>query len=187
LRRTCRSGWQRGWRREGDVSRPTRITVLATVSVVVAVIGLGLLSSIGAEEQPPCSACIQPGSELPRVSVCDLANDVSKLAGKVVRVTSDFRNDAGQLFLQNGDCQVHAGFAAEWRACRGAWRKLQMMCGVDSWYDGSAPVSVTGSLSTIPQGNYYAGEEGFTISCLEMVQSEPGLGKRIRFVMGRLF
>jgi hypothetical protein len=169
------------------MSRPTRIAVLAVLPFVVAVIGVVGLSRIGAEEQPPCRACVQPSSGLPQVSVCELANDAPKFAGTLVRVDVEFQNDAGQLFLKDGSCTMHAGFAREEQACKGAWQKLRVTCGVNTWYDGSASVRVVGSLSTIPEGNYYAGEEGFTVQCLEIVRTEPTFGQRIQFAIGRLF
>jgi hypothetical protein len=82
---------------------------------------------------------------------------------------------------------MHAGFAKETQACKGVWRKLQVTCGVNTWYDGNVQVRVMGSMSTLPTGNYYAGEEGFAISCLEEVAAEPGFGRRIKFALGRLF
>jgi hypothetical protein len=104
-----------------------------------------------------------------------------------VRVAAKFRNDAGQLFLEDRGCTLHAGFPKERPSCTGTWRKLQVTCGVNTWYDGSASVRVTGIISTIPEGNYYAGEEGFTVSCLEGVLTEPGFSQRIRFAAGQLF
>lgn len=43
-----------------------------------------------------------------------------------------------------------------------------------------------GHVAAIPNGNYYAGEKGFVISCLETVQTNPTFSQRIRFVLGRL-
>lgn len=142
---------------------------------------------IGEQEQPPCHACTQASGEVPQVLVCELSNNRQKYAGKLVRVVAEFSHDSGQLFLRDGACSMHTGFAKEKQACTGAWRRLQILCGVDGWYDSSAPVRLLGSISKIPDGNYYAREEGFTISCLEQVRTEPDFTERMRFARARLF
>ena len=65
--------------------------------------------------------------------------------------------------------------------------QLQVTCGVDAWYDGSASVRLVGRVVTIPAGNYYAGENGLVAPCLETVQTAPTLSQRIRFALARLF
>src|SRR6185369_13722678 len=52
--------------------------------------------------------------------------------------------------------------------------------------NGSASARLVGHVAAIPNGNYYAGEKGFVISCLETVQTNPTFSQRIRFVLGRL-
>ncbi len=135
------------------------IVVVASLLTIVAGFAAVALSRVGVEEHPPCRACLKPRSELCQVSVCELVGNRQMLMGKPVRVAARFRNDAAQLFLVDGGCSVIVGFAQERQACRGAWRKLQVVCGVDTWYDGSGSVRVMGSLSTIPDGNYYVGRK----------------------------
>jgi hypothetical protein len=170
------------------MSRPVRrIIVFVILLLVVATGGTIALSRVGREEQPPCRACEQLTGQLPETSVCEMVNNPLKLAGKVVRVQATFRNDAGQLFMEDSGCTMHVGFNKDRQACAGTWRKLQITSGVNTWYDGSASIRVRGSISTIPKGNYYAGEEGFTISCLETVRNNPLFIQRLRFAIGRLF
>jgi len=57
-------------------------------------------TQIGREEHPPCSACSEPRSELPSVSVCDLPRNPERHVGMTVRVEARFRHDSGQLFLE---------------------------------------------------------------------------------------
>jgi hypothetical protein len=169
------------------MSKSIRWISLAVLSLMVSSgLLVAALSLLGAQEQPPCRACVQPTSELPRVSVCELASSRENLARKMVRVTARFQNDAGQLFLKDGICSVRTGFAPPTQACQGARRRLEVACGVDQWYDGSASVQVVGSIGTVPDDNYFKGEEGFTISCLEKVKTEPATSQRIRFAIGRL-
>jgi hypothetical protein len=170
------------------MSRIARVVaVLASLPLVVAAAVVVDSLRVSEQEQPPCRACAQTSDDTPQVTVCELSSNRQKYTGKLVRVAAEFRHDSGQLFLQHGACILHTGFAKERRSCTGAWRRLQIMCGVDGWYDSTAPVSVLGSISKIPDGNYYAGEEGFTISCLEQVQTEPDFSQRIRFARARLF
>jgi hypothetical protein len=124
----------------------------------VAVIALtfftvvGFLSRVGPVEHPPCAACNLAEQHIDEVTVCDLKLRSQELAGKQVRVTGDFRNDSGYFFLESHGCSVHAGFAPNKPACHNAFRKLQIICGIDTWYEGSAPVRVVGALSNIPGG-----------------------------------
>lgn len=171
----------------------TRRLVTATamiITVIPLLIAAHVVSGslrIGQQEHPPCRACGQIRNDVPRVTVCQLANNPQKYKGQLVRVAADFEHDAGQLVLRDGDCTMRTGFDNEKHACTGAWRRLQIICGIDGWYDSAAPVSVVGSLSKIPEGNYYVGEEGFTISCLEQVLIEPDSSQRRRFAKARLF
>ncbi len=162
------------------------IAILVILLVVSAASAVIALSHIGSEEQPPCRACAQQQMALVQVSVCELSHSQQMLAGKSVRVSAEFVNDSGQLFLKDRDCVIEAGFAKESNACSGAWRKPQVASGVNTWYDGGGYVAVTGSISRIPGGNYYAGEEGFAIKCLEQTRTEPTFRKRIKFAVDRL-
>lgn len=140
-------------------------------------------SRVGPEEQPPCRACSQKTGELPLASVCDLVQNPQKYAEIPVRVDRRFRHDSGEVYVEDGGCSMHAGFASQWQACRGAWRKLQVSCGVGSWYDGSASVRATGSISMIPAGNYFQGEKGFTLVCLEEVREKLTFRHRMNFAL----
>ena len=142
---------------------------------------------MGEQEQPPCRACAQTSNDVPRVTVCELSNNRQKYMGQLVRVAAEFSHDSGEVSLRDGGCFMHTGFANRMQACNGSWRRLQIICGVDGWYDNVAPVTVLGSISKIPDGNYYVGEEGFTISCLEQVRIEPDFNQRKRFARARLF
>ena len=160
------------------------VIVVAMFPLVVAAAVVVDSLRIGDQEQPPCRACAQTSNDVPHVTVCELLNNRQKYTGKLVRVAAGFEHDSGQLFLRDGACTMHTGFAKERQSCTGAWRRLQVICGVDGWYDSTAPVSVLGSISKIPDGNYYAGEESFTIACVEQVRierilaSECGLPER---------
>lgn len=167
--------------------RATHVVLVVILLVVVAAGGTIALSYVGREEQPPCQACEQTVDQVSQTSVCGIINHPQEFAGKVVRVDARFRNHAGQLLMEDRGCTMHVGFSKERRACAGTWRKLQITSGVNTWYDGSATVRVSGFISTIHEGNYYAGENGFTISCLESVRSQPRFSQRLRFVIGRLF
>ena len=158
----------------------------ATVSLAIAVTILLSSSRIGEQEQPPCHACIQSGDNVPQVTVCELSKHPEHFSGKLVRIEADFQHDSGQFFLREKGCGLQAGFAKEKQSCDGAWRRLQITCGVDGWYDSSAPVTVLGSISKIPDWNYDAGQDGFTITCLERVRTEPNVGQRLRFAIARL-
>lgn len=170
---------------------------MGRIAKVVVSMVLGLLVVAGAvvidslrvdeQEQPPCRACEQAIKDARPVTVCELSNNRQQYVGNPVRLTAEFENDVGQLFLKEGGCTIHAGFAKARQACTGAWRKMQVTSGFESWYDGSASVRIGEFFSRIPDGNYYAGEEGFTVSCLEEVRTEPAFGQRIRFAIGRLF
>lgn len=162
------------------------VAVVATLPFVVAAAVVVDSLRIGKQEQPPCRACAQMRDDVPQVTVCELSSYKQKYTGKLVRVAAEFHHDSGQLFLRDGACILRTGFAKEKQSCAGAWRRLQIMCGVDGWYDSTAPVSVLGSISKIPDGNYYAGAEGFTISCLEQVRTEPDFSQRMRFAEARL-
>jgi hypothetical protein len=167
-----------------------RLTILALATALILIVAATLtfaLSYIGSEEQPPCPACKQAEDELPRASVCDITQGLDRFADKLVRIEGRFRNDAGQLSIEANGCTMHVGFDRERHACGGAWRKLQITCGVDTWYDGSTSARIVGLVATIPAGNYYAGERGFVVSCLETVQTNPTFSQRIRFVLARLF
>ena len=163
------------------------VAVAATLLVVVAAAVVVDSVRLGEQEQPPCHACGKMSDDVPQVTVCELSSNRQKYAGKLVRVGAEFEHDSGQLLLKDGACILHTGFAKEKQSCAGAWRRLEVICGVDGWYDSTVPVRVMGSISKIPDGNYYAGEEGFTISCLEQVQTEPDFSQRIRFARARLF
>lgn len=138
---------------------------------------------IGREEHPPCSACSGPRSELPSVSVCDLARNPERYVGMTVRVEARFRHDSGQLFLEDSGCNVHTGFASQWNSCRGQWRRLQVCTGVGSWYDGSAAIRATGSLSILPADNYFQSQRGFALICLEQVKEKAAFSQRWRFAL----
>ena len=163
------------------------VAVMALVLFVVAAAVVIDSLRVVEQEQPPCYACAQTLNAVSAVTVCELSNNLQKYVGKRIRVNAEFQNDAGQLFLKESGCTIHAGFEKDRRACTGAWRKMQVASGFETWYDGSVSVSVVGFISTIPDGNYYAGEDGFTVSCLEEVRTEPTFSQRTRFAMGRLF
>lgn len=170
------------------MSRIAKLVVAITIVplVIAAAVVVDSLR-IGEQEHPPCRACVQTSNDVPQVTVCELFNNRQKYKGKLVRVAANFEHDSGQLFLRDGSCTMRTGFAKERQSCAGAWRRLQVICGIDGRYDSAAPVSVLGSIGKIPEGNYYAGEEGFTISCLEQVTNEPDSSQRRRFARARLF
>jgi hypothetical protein len=151
----------------------------------ILVIFVFVRTRIGPEEHPPCSACSEAGAEFPLVAVCDLAQNPERYVGILVRVEARFRHDSGQLFLEDAGCNVHAGFAPQWRSCKGEWRKLQICTGIGSWYDGSAAIRTIGSLSVLPADNYFEGERGFAIMCLEQVGEKATFGQRWRFALRR--
>jgi hypothetical protein len=163
------------------------VAVVANAPLLVAAAVVVDSLRMGEQEHPPCRACAQASDDVPQATVCELSNNHQKYTGKLVRVAAEFEHDSGQLFLRDGNCIIHAGFAKEKQSYTGAWRRLQVMCGVDGWYDSTAPVSVLGAISKIPDGNYYSGEEGFTISCLEQVRIEPDSSQQERFARARLF
>lgn len=169
------------------MARLIRHALLALVAVAVSMFGvIGVLSRTGRVELPPCVGCHQAGAQLDEVSVCDLEFRRQELKDKLVRVRGIFRNDSGYLFLENPGCSVHLGFAPGRLACKNAYRKLQIICGIDAWYDGRATVRLLGTPSRIPVGNFFEGDEGFTILCLEEVVTEPTMGRRWRFALDRI-
>jgi hypothetical protein len=118
------------------------------------------------------------------LSVCHLVQ--TKSPDDLVQVTGTFVNDSQQLSLHNGECFVLVGFANPQKGAAGSWRKLQMVSGARTWYDGRADVTLIGRMGTIPPGNYYEGESGFVVSCIEQVRTEPKLRDRIRYNLHRL-
>jgi hypothetical protein len=116
--------------------------------------------------------------------VCEL--DGKRLGKQIVRVWGIFENDAFQLTLRDGNCTVMVGFVKPVRACKGVWQKFQMVTGTGTWYDGTAEVTMTGSMGRIPEPNYFAGKEGFNVLCLESVQTEPQARERRNFLIHRL-
>lgn len=167
-----------------------RLTTIA-LAFVLAVIVVGsvafTVAYVGPEEQPPCHACKQVENEKRVTSICEMMQVPDQFAGQNVRVQGRLRNDAAQLSIEDSGCTMHLGFAKGWQTCAGAWKKLQITCGVNTWYDGEADVKLTGVLATIPEGNYYAGDKGLVVSCLEAVQTKPTLTDRIKYALGRLF
>jgi hypothetical protein len=141
-------------------------------------------TQVGQEEHPPCSACSESQAKMPFVTVCELARNPERYAGTVVRVEANFVNDSGQLYLENSGCDILTGFASQWKSCRGTWRRLQVCTGFGSWYDGSAAVRVTGSFSILPADNYFQGEKGFALMCLEQVKGNLAFSRRWRFALG---
>jgi hypothetical protein len=158
--------------------------VFALLSIVVVVL---LLSHVPSQEPPPCHACLSASGEVPQASVCDLVNHRQQVGSKVVRVNGTFRNDASQLYLRDGGCSVAVGITEPKLGCGGTWRKLQMVSGLGTWYDGDAAVTMTGSMSRIAEPNWFASEDGFTILCLEQVRTGPTLREKINFSIHRLF
>ena len=162
------------------------IGVFALLSVVVVALLPFALSHVPAQEQPPCHACLSTAGEVAQVSVCDLANHCQQVGSKVVRVNGTFRNDASQLFLRDGDCSILVATTEPRLGCGGTWRKLQIVSGLGTWYDGEAAVTMTGSMSRIAEPNWFAGKDGFTILCLEQVHTNPKLREKINFSIDRL-
>jgi hypothetical protein len=159
--------------------------MLAVIGVAAITFFLYSLTRIPTVEQAPCSACPGASEAVPQVSVCEL--DGQGLGKQVVRVRGMFYNDAAQLFLRDGNCTVMVGLVKPIRACRGAWRKFQMVTGTGTWYDGKASVTMTGSMGRIPEPNYFAGKEGFNVLCLESVQTQAQARERWNFLFHRLF
>ena len=157
------------------------LLALSIALPVMLVLGVFARSLIGPEEHPPCRACSPQIGEMPLVSVCSLSQNPQKYAGIPVRINARFRNDAGYLFVEDGDCGMRAGFAPQWQACKGARRKLEVSCGVGTWYDGSATVLAVGSISALPTGNFNEGEQGFTLICLEEVRVKLTFRQRMNF------
>ena len=161
----------------------TSLLIICIALPVFFVVFVFARTRIGQEEHPPCSACAEPRAELPFVTVCDLTRNPERYAAVVVRVEARFRHDAGQLFLEDSGCNVYTGFASQWHSCTGEWRRLQICTGVGSWYDGSAAVRATGSLSILPTDNYFRGERGFALMCLEQVKGKATFSQRWRFAL----
>lgn len=168
----------------------SRVMKSLGITALLLILAAGVAFSlcyIGPEEQPPCASCNQTRNGGPPTPICELMRNTNISADRPLLVEGRFRNDAGQLFIEGGGCTMHAGFSKGRQACSGAWKKLQVTCGVNTWYDCSAFVRLSGLLSNIPEGNYYVGEKGFVISCLEEVRSQPTFSQRIKFGLGRLF
>jgi len=160
------------------------VAILAVIGAAVITFSLYSLTRIPTTEPTPCSACPGASEAVPQASVCELEG---KVFGKqVVRVRGTFDNDAFQLTLRDGNCTVMVGFVKPVRACRGVWQKFQMVTGTGTWYDGSAEVTMTGSMREITKPNYFAGEEGFNVLCLESVQTQPQARERRNFLIHRL-
>ena len=156
------------------------LLALSTALPVMLLLAIFARSIVGPEDHPPCRACSQIG-EMPLVSVCSLSQNPQKYAGIPVRINARFRNDARYLFVEDGSCGMAAGFASQWKACKGARRKLEVSCGVGTWYDGSATVLAVGSVSALPTGNFNEGEQGFTLICLEEVRVKLTFRQRMNF------
>ena len=159
--------------------RVVALTVVLTFVVVV----LLYFTEVPSQESVPCDACVSMTSSLHQVSVCDLTHGHSS---NLVRVHGMFSNDAGQLYLRDGGCTVVVGLTEEKRGCRGAWRKLQVVSGIGTWYDGEATVAALGATGPISAPNYFAGNEGFTIVCLEEVNTSPNSRTKVNFLLHRL-
>ena len=78
------------------------------------------------------------------------------------------------------------GLADPQQCCKGAWRRLQLVSGVRTWYDGNADVTVVGKMAIIPTGNYYEGNPGFVVSCIKQVRTKPTFRERINYSLHRL-
>jgi hypothetical protein len=165
-----------------------RIGIFVVPVVAVVIVGVSLafaLSYIGAEEPPPCRACGQITSEVRQASVCEIAHNAKEFAGKSVLLHGRFQHDSGQFFVNDGGCTMELDIADGLQTCAGAWRKLQVICGVNGWYDGSADVVMVGFIS-IPIRDDAAGGR-FMVSCLEAVLTQPVFSQRVRFALHRLF
>jgi len=142
------------------------------------------LSDVDVEARPPCDLPSNGVTEKRVLSVCELTD--RKLLDKPVQVSGTFYNDSWQLSLRGAGCSMTVGLADPQQCCKGAWRRLQLVSGVRTWYDGDADVTVTGKVATIPAGNYYEGNPGFVISCIQQVRTKPTLRERINYSLHRL-
>jgi hypothetical protein len=166
-------------------ARKKIITAISLTFLLAGLLALPFaLSYVDTQGQPPCDLPPSSIADEKMLSVCDLAH--GKAPDKPVRVSGTFYNDSQQLSLRGLGCSMIVGLADPKRGCTGAWRRLQMLSGIQTWYDGDADVTVVGRLGRIPAGNYYEGQPGFVMSCVEQVRSAPKLRDRIRYSIHRL-
>jgi hypothetical protein len=161
------------------------ITVAGSAILLAGLLALPFaLSDVDVEARFPCDLQSNGITDERALSVCELTN--RKLLDKQVQVSGTFYNDSWQLSLHGAGCSVAVGLADPQQCCKGAWHRLQLVSGVRTWYDGNADVTVVGKMATIPAGNYYEGSQGFVLSCIQQVRTEPTLRERINYTLHRL-
>ena len=166
-------------------TRLKRITVAGSAILLAGLLALPFaLSDVEVEARPPCDPPSNGINDERSLSVCELTN--RKLLDKPVQVSGTFYNDSWQLSLHDQGCSVDVGLADPQQCCKGAWRRLQLVSGVQTWYDGDADATVVGKMATIPAGNYYEGRPGFVLSCIQQVRTKPTLRERINYSIHRL-
>jgi hypothetical protein len=162
-----------------------RIMATGSAIIMAGVFALPFaLSYVDDEARPPCTISSNGIVEEQAHSVCELTD--RKLWDRPVQVSGTFYNDSSQLSLRGTGCSMIVGLADPQQCCKGAWRRLQLVSGVGTWYDGDAEVTVIGRVATIPAGNYYEGQGGFVISCIQQVRTNPSFRERINCSLHRL-
>lgn len=180
-----------------------RVVLGLVVALLSFCFAVWFVSGADEREQPPCRSCAALYSaEIPTVSLCDIARAPDRFSGKMIRVRSEFRHDAGTIILDDavGGCErsafLYAGLDESFAACDGALEELALHSGFGTWYDGSAAVTVVGRFGRIETANsFYTGEVGFTIMCLEHAEQREmdtaasmfyGSLARMYFTIGRV-
>lgn len=153
-----------------------------TFAVGVAVTSLWLLRSASDDgEKPPCRDCAQvyssAVSELPTVSLCDVASAPWEYDGRVIRVRATLRHDAGYFGLSDGQCSrgafIQLVFDPSAQACKGAREELDKQLGHNHrclshpfGFDGTSNATLVGRFEQ---------EQGlrFVLLCIEQVEPMP--------------
>ena len=93
-----------------------RMLVALIVIIVTVLSALALFRPRSAEvtlEQAPCKKCgaVYSASEIPTIAICELADNLTRYDGKLVRVKAIFVHDAAQTYLrpENGTCLQGGG------------------------------------------------------------------------------
>ncbi len=166
------------------------LSLIVLPTCLLAVIGFAASRTVS------CQACQEENRKVLNVSFSELRLSPKKYTNQIIRVEAIFNHDAGYTFLQdpsNHDRKdsLPLGFGKDFITCDATQKALTFHTGFETWYDGASHVTVIGKYGIVDdQRDFQTGQTGFTLLCLEQVQSANTIKEisinTIRYSIGQI-
>ena len=142
-----------------------------------------------------CTNCEALSENALIITLKEIDSCPQKFENKVIRISSILHHDSGEIFLSENwqekpKYYIPAGLGKDFTSCTSTRRAVSFNTGYQTWYDGSAQVTIIGKFGIIDdQTGFHDDRIGITILCFEKVSpvNFSSLNvNRVRYIIARI-